>query len=219
MKKILLITCNWGIGYENKIIEELQKQGYHVVTFNPNSEKYRKARKIKNPFLKIYNDQYLKKYKNYNLKDQFQAEALNKDLAKEEFEIFLKIGIISLHEITLKFLKEKCSKMISHHWDTIEFVKIDVKLEKKYFDKISSFYRKDCEKFDLEYLPNFYSETFEKLEKIKNDIYTVMADKTKKEILENVAKLMKKQNIKTNLNLVIKNSKECSDLHPVKYST
>lgn len=144
-----------------------------------------------------------------NLKDKFQGEAINKDIEKENFDICLKIGGFLLHDITLKLLKNKSKRMISHHWDTLEFAKnANIQLEKKYFDKISSFYKKDCENHNLKYLPNFYSETLRKEPKIKNDIYAIMTDKTKKELLENIGKLMKEQGISTNLNLFIKDLKE-----------
>ena len=212
MKKVLLLVFNIG-GYEKQIINRLERIGYNVLIINFSLERYRKARKIKNIFLRIYNDQYLRKYKNKNLKDKLQLEELNKDLSliNEEFEMIIKIGSIPFYEETLRILRGKTNKLISHHWDTLEFAKnVDISLEKKYFDKISSFYRKDCEKYGLKYLPNFYFQKFEKITETKVDVYTIMADSNKKELLEKIAKKMKQQEIITNLNLVDYDSKEKS---------
>lgn len=208
MKKILLMQYEF-LEYDKVIIEGLKSQGYTLIIFNLSEEKYKKARKIKNPFLRIYNDKYLKKYKKINFKDKLEAREINKDLLKisETFDYFLKIGPVILQEETLKIIKTNTKIMISHHWDSIDFysnhtkTKLDINLEKKYFDKISSYSKEDCIKYSLKYLPNFYVET-DKLE-IENDIYTIMSDKSKKKLLENIYQECKEKLIKVNLNLVV----------------
>ena len=59
-------------------------------------------------------------------------------------------------------------------------------------------------------MPNFYFQKFEKITETKVDVYTIMADSNKKELLEKIAKKMKQQEIITNLNLVDYDSKEKS---------
>lgn len=212
MKKILLMQYEF-LEYDKVVIEELKSQGYTLTIFNLDEEKYKKARKIKNPFLRIYNDKYLKKYKGINLKDKLEAREMNKDLLKitEKFDCFLKIGPFALHEETLKLIKTKAKIMISHHWDSIDFcsnhikTKLDIELEKRYFDKISSYSKEDCIKYSLKYLPNFYIET-DSLD-IENDIYTIMSDTSKKKLLENIYQECKENLIKANLNLLVHDDK------------
>lgn len=63
MKKILLFTIPFH-GYENIIMEFMRKKGYQVDFFDCGKEEYKKARKIRNPFLRLWNNIYLKKFKN-----------------------------------------------------------------------------------------------------------------------------------------------------------
>lgn len=212
MKKILLMIQNIN-HYEERIINELNNQGYKVEVFDVLNPKYSKARKIKNPFLRLYNDKYLKKYKGINLKDKLEAEEILKDLKKlnYDYDIFLKIGCIYLSENVLKFIKSKVKICISHHWDSsIRMKKCNFELEKKYFNKISSYERDDVKNFDLKYLSNFYFYR-NKNEIIEYDVYTLMSknDESRENLLYKIAEKLLKEKFKINFilyspNLTIK---------------
>lgn len=203
--KILLMIQN-VYSYGDKIIEELEKQGHNVEIFDISLSKYERARKIKNPFIRIYNDRYLKKYKGINLKDELEGKEILKDLYKidKKYDIFLKIGCVWLAENVLKYLKEKVPLLISHHWDSsIRMDRCKIDLEKKYFNKVSSFDKEDVKRYNLFYLPNFYMRESKNIE-TEYDIYTIMSGvKTKrKEILEKIADECLKNKISYSLNLV-----------------
>lgn len=209
--KVLLMT-GMLFNYEKKIIKKIEEKGHEVFFFNYElNDKYKKARKIKNPFLNLYNNIYLRKIKKINLKDLREANAVNKDLLKleEEYDIFLKIGPIFLQESTLKIIKTKAKELISHHWDTInssseqEFFR-----EKSFFDKISTFDKNDSKKYNIKYLPNFYIENSSSDNKIIDyDLYTIMRDISRKELLEKIEIECQKKHIKSELILVTEKHK------------
>lgn len=205
MKKIFLFGGKLH-GYEKIIINNFINKGYEVTFFDYNSkDKYKKARKIKNPFLNLYNNIFLKKFKGINLKDELEADELNKDLLKIEknYDYFIKIGPIILQESTLKILKNRFPVLISHHWDTINSNKEKIILsEKRFFNKVSTYSKKDCKKYDLAYLPNFYFKKEDKSIKIENDVFGITSDFTRIDFLEKIAKKLKENDIKYNINLI-----------------
>lgn len=197
MKKVLL-CCKEFFGYELKIIDELKKQGYFVEFFEWENF-YLKNRKIKNPILRLINNLYYKKFTKIDLRDRLIGKKFIKILSKyedKEFDYFLKIGPIKLDEDVLKFLPQKFKKTISHHWDTVGFIleEDDILEEKRYFDRILSYDKEDCKKYELFYLPNFYQKSSENI-KIKQDVYSLMIeDGKRKEILEKIAIILKALN-------------------------
>lgn len=202
MKKILLLTTSL-YGYEEIIINYLKKKNYNVKIINYSDRKYVEKRKIKNPFLKFFNNVFYRKI-GKNLKNLQQANAVNEDLIKEniKYDYIIKLGMLYLEKSTLKLLKSQGKFLICHHWDKI----IDEKyflFERSFFNKISSFSKEDSKKYNLFYLPNFYFKvTNEKNISIKNDIYTIMGDITRKNFLEELAVLLRKDGINYNFNLV-----------------
>lgn len=207
MKKILLMISK-TFGYEIKIKEELEKQGYKVDYFDALNPKYGKARKIKNPFVRLYNDKYLKKFKGINLKDKLEGKKILEDLEKlnYDYDIFLKIGCVYLPENVLQYLKNKIPVCISHHWDSSAKIdRCNFNLEKKYFDKISSFDREDVKKFKIIYLTNFYYIDNIKKKEIEYDIYTLVrkVEEKRENLLYKIAEKCLKNNIKINFTMYI----------------
>lgn len=215
MKKILLCIPAFN-GYENLLIEKLKNRDFRVELFNYSEEKYQKARKIKNPFLRLWNNIYLKR-RGEDLKDKFEAKIINKDLLKmcKEYDYIIKIGMFFLDESTLKILRSKGKYLILHHWDVIT-KKYEAKFlqEEKYFDKISSYSKKDAEKYKINYLSNFYFSQKISNSSINNEVFTIMADfhgkLKRKQFLEKVAKDLQENNIKYEFILVDKKGEESS---------
>lgn len=208
--KVLLMT-GMLFGYEKLIIKEIENLGYEVDFFNYELDnKYKKARKIRNPLLNLYNNLYLRKVKKINLKDLREAKAVNDDLLKlnKHYDIFLKIGPIFLQENTIKILKKLATKLISHHWDSIDnSVEKEFFLEKRYFDKISIFDKNNAMNYKINYLPNFYVEKFEKSNEIKYDLYTIMRDISRKDLLEKIKIFCNNNDINANLTIVTERHK------------
>ena len=205
MKNILLCTPSFH-GYEKILIKFLKMKGYNVDFFDFSKEKYREARKIKNPFLKLWNNIYLKN-KNQNLKNKFQSKIMNEDLLRldKKYEYIIKIGLFFLDESTLKILRSKGKYLILHHWDVIcDEYKKRFEKEKKYFNKISSYSKVDSERYNVNYLPNFYFKNLESNKKNQNDVFCITSDFRRKYFLEKIAKDLKKKNIKYEIILVNK---------------
>lgn len=119
MKNILLCIPTF-YGYEKILIKFLKEKGYNVDLFNSSEKKYQEARKIKNPFLRLWNNIYLKN-RNKNLKDKLESKVMNEDLLKlnKEYEYVIKLGLFFLDESTLNILRSKGRYLILHHWDII----------------------------------------------------------------------------------------------------
>lgn len=205
MKKIFLCSSKLN-NYENKIISELKKQGYEVEFFDYHSF-YEKNKKIKNIFLRVWNNLFYKNFSDKHFKREKVAKKFNEEFLKniEKIDIFLKIGQIRLEKSTLKIVREKSKIMISHHWDSIGKVVTEdiLKIEKKYFDKISSYDKKDCQKYKLKYLPNFYLNTsYNHNQRSITSIYTIMSDETKLMTLEKIARKLQEFKIKYDITLV-----------------
>ena len=134
--------------------------------------------------------------------NKFENEILKQS---EGYDIFLKIGAIIFKESTLQVIKEIFPVKISHYWDSIgEYHSIDDLInEKKFFTRIYSYDKEDCKNYKLEYLANYYSIE-NKLVVEEERIYTIMSDITKLNVLENIVKIMKKNNINSSIKLVTK---------------
>lgn len=202
MKRVFYLGYKF-YDYEKQIKDILEKNGFEVEFFN-----YSSFRKIKNPILNLYNRLYYKKFKNSNLKDIYVDKNIIKFLKtnKKKYDYFLKIGTINLKEETLNLIKEKIEVLISHYWDSIKTSeeKLLIDKEKKYFDKISSYDLKDCIRYELEYLPNFYTRISKNQIQNKTDVYTIMSDIRRKEFLEKIGKNLQENNIRYDINLVVK---------------
>lgn len=183
-------------GYEKKIITELEKQGYQV-EYCDYEEYIRQNKKIKNPILRLINNLYFRRILKRDLKIEKAIKKFNEEiLGKITFgEIFIKIGTTEMDESTLKLINKKFKIKISHHWDTIgTFTPVErLEKEKKYYDKISSYDRKNCEDYNLKYLPNFYSlkESKEEFQRV----YTIMSNIENLEILEKISKNLRKNGV------------------------
>lgn len=176
-KKHILLMISRMFDYEKKIVYELEQRGYDVTFIDLELQKYSEARKIKNPFIRLYNNKYLKKFKKIDLKDKLQGEKVVEDLKKmgKNYDAFLKIGCIYLGENLLKYLRKEIPVCISYHWDSSKKAdKCNFELEKKYFDQVFSFDKKDVESYNLKYLTNFFFEKNLLNSEIEYDIYALM---------------------------------------------
>lgn len=201
IKKIFIISRKL-YGYEKIIKRELEKQNYKVTFYDYDEAK--KYRKIKNPFFKLYNNLILRKLFGVNLKNIMEEKGRLRDLSKldNNYDVIIKIGRVFIKE-EVKLLKEKGKKLICHYWDTISYDELDkFELDKKYFNKISSYDQENCKEFKLKYLPNFYFEEETIMKKELKDIYCITSDFTKKELLERINEYCIKNKIKADINLV-----------------
>lgn len=144
-KKILFIGPQF-YDYHNKIIKEMENFGAKVTYYSEVQFdiKYRIAKKI-----------------NTKLKKQFEKKYLNKilnEVSKEEYDIFLLIeGGIITPDFLIK-LRNKCKKayFVMYQWDSLENNNYLENI--RYFNKVFTFDPVDSKKYNLEYLPLFFTK-------------------------------------------------------------
>lgn len=157
----------------------------------------------------MWNNIYLKN-RNKNLKDKLESKVMNENLLKlnKEYEYVIKLGLFFLDESTLNILRSKGKYLILHHWDIIyKKYERNFLIEKKFFDKVSSYSKEDSKKYSINYLSNFYFEKLSLNEENENDVFCIISDFKRKEFLEKIAEHLRQKNIKYEIILVNKKLK------------
>lgn len=164
MKNLLLIMPEF-YDYEKEIIEELEKK--YIVDF------------IKmyptNIFIIIFIKTLKKIFKNFEIKFYyFYFKFLLKIKYNKKYDYVLVINGENIGESLITYLKNnyltKIGKMILHIWTPISRYPL---LEETYklYDRVSSFEKEDCKKYNLIFRANFYSSKLEKIKKIEKIDY------------------------------------------------
>lgn len=188
--KILFLGYNF-FDYEkiicNAIKNTLKKE---VVYINALEEEY----SYKNNREKIFNNLVYKPFFRKNLKDEkFTKRIIEKIEKIKDIETIFCIRPDKLNHDIMKYLKSKGIKMIVHHWDSISFIK---KQEEylKYFDVKSTFDKKEAEKYNMKFVPNFYiKENIVESKEKKYDFFTVMKLDKRVEKLEKLARKLREK--------------------------
>ena len=178
----------------HKIIEEgisvFLKAEVKTIVFQ--SYQYRNINeKIKNTLSKLIFKKNLKKIwaskMYYNQIDQ-----------NEEFDFVFVISPDYLTNYHLGLIKKKSKKMIVYFWDSFDWMNGKYERTLPFFDKKFSFEPKDCEKYNLELLTNFYYDTT-KAENIKNNAYYIGNFDNRINVIEKINNLLLKHNIVSNI--------------------
>lgn len=148
-KRILVISVRL-MGLPENIVKTLQSKGAEVDYFDerPNNSFIIKALiRIKRNLISFYTDRYHEKI-------------INKT-KERDYDYIIVIKGESLSSDTIKELLKHHpkAKSIIYHWDSIEN-NPNGKIINPYFDKVVSFDKKDCEKYNLSFLPLFYYEEY-----------------------------------------------------------
>ncbi len=102
--------------------------------------------------------------------------------------------------------KNKDIKIIYWYWNPSNDEKVNKIKKDKYIDEIWTYNRFDAEKYDLKYNPQMYSfsevENIKKNWKPENDVVFLGLNKGRKEKLENIKEILKKQNVKCDLHVL-----------------
>lgn len=154
---VLLIAPKF-YNYHLRIKEELEQQGNKVDLFCEYREKYFL-------FTRFVSSQ--KKEQN-NLKIQ---KSILKYIGNKKYDIVLVIVGRFITKYFIENLKQQQqqAKFVLYLWDDVDRCQ-SFEIIKSYFDKISSFDRKDCLKYSFEFLPLFYSDEYKPDSSIKKDI-------------------------------------------------
>lgn len=157
---ILLITPNF-FNYPQKMCEELKKNGHTVTWFDdrPSTNSFVKAIiRINKNFINFY----IKKY----------FEKIFDEIKNNKYDKFILISgqSLSLSKYMIEKIKEcqQNCEFILYQWDSLNNFKY-IKEVKSLFDRCYSFDLDDVEKNDyLQFLPLFYTDTYENIGKNTN---------------------------------------------------
>lgn len=185
MKKVIFLSYKF-MGYEEEIIKLIKNElDYEVYFFNFEDYLY----KYKNLFDRINSIFYKIVLKKKIKEIKFNSFILEKIEEIKDFDYIFCIRADKFSEEIFSKLKLKNKKMILHHWDSFSFIS-EQKKYLKYFDKISSFDKKECYENKMKFIPNFYlKDKIEKANKQRNEyeFFTVMKYDKRFFILEKLA--------------------------------
>jgi hypothetical protein len=158
MKNILFIAPKF-YQYHTQIIEAMEDKGSKVTYFPEmnHSVIYR----ISNKFCKKL-EQYIKnKY----------IDNILQSIEQDMYDIVFVIRGGTLSPYSLEYMHKKLpnAKFVMYQWDSMEQSKYQEII--KYFDILKTFDRSDSEKYNLEYLPLFYTKQYKDIALNKKEIF------------------------------------------------
>lgn len=190
----VLFICPKFFGYEIKIKEAIEKHlNAEVLYFNLEDFKYN----YKNIFEKLYNNLICKTILKKNFRDKKGDERVIKQIEKiiNVIDIIFYIRPDGIHEKLLKYLKNKNKKLIGHQWDSMNSLH-GIEKYIDYFDRFSTFDLKEAKKYNIKFIPNFYLENKKNnFQKEEIEVFTIMSYDNRFDILEKIAKNLKKRKI------------------------
>lgn len=190
MKKILMFAPDF-FEYDKRIKIKLEEKGYTV--------------KLYDDFSTFFEESLLKKIVKKYFKEKLKKIYFHNILKKEELELYDICFIIKGDEIPSWFLKkirEKKIKLINYQWDEIErFPKIKSLI--KYYDIVYTYSLEDSKKFNLKYIPFFYSCILNVEDKENKIVYIGSYRKERYLLLKKIQEKLKNYNIKCDFNILI----------------
>lgn len=200
-----ITIISWdNLGYISLVEEEMKRQGHKVVHIKMNELKYNYPNKL----IKLINGVF-KVIFNYNLKREILAKRVGGKLnGIPKQDLILVVSSDWLPKTFLKSLKVKTNKLVAWFYDASNnYPRIPKMMS--CFDKTYTFDDNDAEKFNMEFLPNFnpYNKSFN--EKKTPCLFHVSSNRNnRKQVLENVAKELKKHDFSYSINLISSKKEE-----------
>lgn len=186
-KKILFLAPKF-YQYHSEIINAMESQGANVTYFPEmdHSVLYR----ISNKFSKTL-EQYIK---NKYIKDILQS------IKQDMYDIVFVIRGGTLSPYSLEFMKDKLpkAKFVMYQWDSMKQSQYQSII--KYFDVLKTFDMSDSKKYNLEYLPLFYTKKYKDIALNKKDkeydlVFYGAYHSDRLEIIQHMDKLFKENNL------------------------
>ncbi|MCM1157441.1 MAG: hypothetical protein NC300_04050 [Bacteroidales bacterium] len=152
MKNNILYLNLGFFDYDKVIIEEMKKQNYKV-------ESYCLVKKLSTNELLM--NRLFKNYEKKNLEGFFKQFFSYIDNCESEFDIIFVIGFSHFDTMFANRIKERYphARIILYYWDDLERACPD-KHVLDIADKVCSFDRKDAMKYNLNFRPLFYADSF-----------------------------------------------------------
>lgn len=199
MKITVISLDNWG--FNQKLVDGLTARGYEAnhINFHHFKFEYKSVlERIKNVILKTL--------LNKNLKKIYRANEIEKRLQlldKQDIILTIKGDFISPEGI--QNLKKYTNKSVAFFNDNIARYPRTVDVL-PFFDKIFSFEKQDCEKYNFQFATNFIYNLTEKAEPNNFDfeVFNVTSKDKRSKIIINIAEILKQQNISYKLLLFSK---------------
>ena len=203
MKITVISLDNWG--FNQKLVEGLTERGFEATHINFHHFKFEYksgVERFKNAILKVLFNQ--------NLKKIYRAKEIEKRLQildKQDIILTIKGDFISPEGI--KNLKKYTTKLVGFFNDTISRYPRTVDVL-SFYDEVFSFEKKDCEKYNIQFAPNFIYNLNEKSEQ-KNyefDVFNITSKDKRSAIIFKIAKILSQQNISHKLLLFSKKTQK-----------
>ncbi|MDP9957806.1 23S rRNA U2552 (ribose-2'-O)-methylase RlmE/FtsJ [Epilithonimonas hungarica] len=203
-KNILLITFdNWG--YNQYIADALEKKSYRVKHVNFHSFEYTYPDFTHKAFNFITKNLGIVNLKHIHYNDIITDEI--KNINNIETVIYIKADFLSKQ--TIETINQKAKKSVLLINDSINRYP-NTKNILGLFDKVFSFERKDCDKYDLIFKPNFIYKTIDKIPKhFKYKVFNISSYDKRFPVIKKIAEALYDLNIKSKI--VIFSSKENND--------
>ncbi|MBW7675747.1 hypothetical protein [Chryseobacterium chendengshani] len=204
IKTILLITYdNWG--FNQYIADALEAKGHEVKHINFHHFRY----KYPNLGYKIFNF-FTKNTGILNLKHQHYNSVILKEiekLNKIDTSIYIKADFLSPE--TIKAINKKSEKSVLIISDSINRYPKTKKIL-TLFDKVFSFEKKDCEKYNLIFKTNFIYNYVEHIPEVfKYKVFNISSLDNRFPVFQKIAKYLHQLNI--NYRIIIFTSKKEND--------
>lgn len=168
MKKEKMLVLGYQFyGYEDEILSELSRY-YEIVYVDIRNFNF-----IEKNILRVLGFLNAKFYT--KVKNKITNQKILKKLSKEKnLDILFVLGAYEITAETFKHIDSnyKGIKKVLYIWDTLNIIKNSEEYMKN-FNFIASFDKKDSEKYNLVYIPTFYSKKLEK-KKIENLEYEMI---------------------------------------------
>lgn len=210
-KFILLITFdNWG--YNQYIADALERKSYEVKHINFHQFQY----KYPNFFYKALNF-FTKNLKILNLKKKYYNDIiLNelKNIEKIDTVIYIKADFLSPK--TIKKINDKSKKSVFLISDSINRYP-ETKKILYLFDKVFSFEKKDCKKYNLSFKTNFiYNYSDKTPTEFKYKVFNISSFDKRFPIIKNIAEALYKLKVKSKIMIFTSREPEFPYLEYIK---
>jgi len=190
----ITIISPFSFGYIDTLVSKLEEYpDVSLIYLNTTNFKYQY-----NSFFDRLKNFWLKSFSSRNLKSEYIADKIKNSLEKHPIQdIILVIRPDKLNVSLLHWLQSQTKSLRTFYFDGTQAIPEKIELI-PLFDKVYSYDKKDVEKYDLEFLPNFIPYDVE-LEEPGEGVFNISSHDNRFETLEKIALQLKEINYPYNI--------------------
>ncbi len=185
--KVALISLDY-YGYDKYIVSAMKELGIEAVHIDIYANRYQYPH-LWDRFKNLINKTFFK----HNIKREHLDKLIHKELSHygEQDKIII-IHAEWLSPQSLEFCQSKSKEMIAYHYDGVQRMPA-ISNTFGYFDKIYSYDKKDVEKYNLEFIPNYIYEQQPKGGIVKRKAFNISSLDKRTPVLEKIASALEKK--------------------------